>query len=1005
MLDSSSLPSHGSLALPAALLALGLAACSSSDDGPAGPDVTAPVASSFVQDRTTDPTGSTVNVNFNEAVTAATAEIIANYTVSGGINVTAANLGPTGRGVALTLDAPAIPGDNTIEVAAGIEDAAGNASEAVTATAITSTDTTAPGAASVEGETVSGPENDMIIVTFNDDMVASEVEVVANWTIESPLGTNWDATGATVSYDAMTREATMTLGAASADQNLQTFDDIHVSFIGMRDIGGNTIAATAIGTSAVSGMVMGDTEPPVLMSVVPGSGTDATLTFSENVINMETSDLSATGTSIVLTDANDPGMAAAGTLALSGVVADGDTISISDGTTAVVFEFDFGATGSISLSGQPADTDEVTIGDGITSVSFEFDNDASATGTPVTIGADANATGANLLAAINASALTVTATMGATDADVNLRNDATGAAGNVSITNTDTATVQTIVGMAGGGVTGANEVVAVDTTSEAVTMTNLRAAIDANAFNITTAAGANPESAALANDAVGTAGNVDITVVQAGSAIAATGMAGGTEMGTLTLEATASTSLTDDLQATVTFASAPEAADTLRLVGATDLAGNQMFSVLAAPVIAADATIPSLDAASLGVETLSGENNDSITVVYDVPMHPESVVDPANYTITGAAAIDLTGATFTFDDVDEVTITFGPESGVNLLTADAHTIEVNNVSSLQGVARTAANTEAGITPTGDTTAPSIGVSDARLDPNVANSVIVTFDEAVSETGGIDIANYTIAGNTTTAAEFDTPRTVRVTFQDEPALADNMDIAVAAATDLAGNAVVGVATVSIAAADATVPTLDTVTAMANGASGPDMIQLAFSEPLTTSVAETIGNYSITSNSAPVDLTDARIEASSADDSVRIYLAEGIRLQTGDAVSVTTANLTDAAGNLVAAAPVNGTVAGDAVAPAAAVSFVNLSQSVTGTTVDVQFDEPMDMTTTMTAGNWSGSNSQTATEVTMLNESTYRVTFSAPIAAADTIDVLTPTDAAGNEGATITLDPVE
>lgn len=1005
MLDQSRLPAHSALALPATLLAIGLAGCSSSDDSSDAPDTSAPAISSFVQDRTTDPTGSTLNLTFSEAVTAATAEVIASYTVSGGVNVTAADLSVDGMTVALTLDAPAIPGDNTVAVAAGIEDEAGNTSLEVTATAITSTDSTAPAATTLAGETISGPENDTIVVAFNDDMVASEVESIANWSLESPLGSAFDATGATVSYDATARTATVTLGAASTDQNLQTFDDVHATFTTMRDIGGNTIAATAFGTTAVAGMVLGDDEPPMLLSAAPGAGSTVTLTFTESVANMETGDLGATETEIILTDANDPGMAAAGTLSLASTVVDGDTIEISDGSTATVFEFDFGATGSVSLSGLPDDADEVTIGDGSTSVSFEFESGGGTVGTPVTIGVDANATGASLLAAINASALTITATMGATDADINLRHDSTGAAGNVTITNTDVATVQTIMGMSGGGVTGANVVVAVDTASPATTMTNLRSAIDGEAFNITTSNGANAETANLVNDNPGVAGNVAITITQSGAAISGTGMAGGTAAGTLTLDATASTAMTADLQATVTFATAPEANDTLRIMGVTDLAGNQMFSETAAAVVAADATVPSLNAGNLSVDTLSGENNDSVTVAFDVPMHPQGVTDPANYSLTGATGIDLSDASFSFNQSDEVTIAFGADSGVSLLTADNHTIEVNNVRSQQGVLRSVLDTEAGISPTGDTTAPTVGVSDARLDPVVASSVIVTFDEAVSEAGGVDVSNYTIAGNTTTDAVFTNPRTVRVTFQNAPALSDSLDIAVAAVTDLAGNAAVGVATVSVAAADATVPTLDTVLAEANAAEGADTILLTFSEPLTTAAAETPGNYSITSGGAALDLTGATLEASSVNNSVRIYLQEDVRLQNGDAVAVTTANLADAAGNVVAATPVNTTVAGDSTGPASADGFINLRQNASGTTVDVRFNEPMDMATTEVLASWSGSGGQTAMSVTMLNATTFRVVFSAAIGASDTVDLTTPTDLAGNAGATITLNPVE
>ena len=61
--------------------------------------------------------------------------------------------------------------------------------------------------------------------------------------------------------------------------------------------------------------------------------------------------------------------------------------------------------------------------------------------------------------------------------------------------------------------------------------------------------------------------------------------------------------------------------------------------------------------------------------------------------------------------------------------------------------------------------------------------------------------------------------------------------------------------------------------------------------------------------------------------------------------------------------------------------------------------------MIAANWSGSAGQSASSVMQLEGSRYRVTFSAAIGAADTIDITTPTDRAGNLAATITVNPAE
>jgi phage tail sheath protein FI len=112
------------------------------------------------------------------------------------------------------------------------------------------------------------------------------------------------------------------------------------------------------------------------------------------------------------------------------------------------------ATGTIVFTGgaQPSDEETIVISDGVTSVTFEFDDDASITSgrTGVLIGATALLTMENLVAAINASALTITAArnLSATPPTANLTNTTAGAAGNVNITETGAAIA--VTGMSSG---------------------------------------------------------------------------------------------------------------------------------------------------------------------------------------------------------------------------------------------------------------------------------------------------------------------------------------------------------------------------------------------------------------------------------------------------------------------------------------------------------------------------------------------------------------------------
>lgn len=141
------------------------------------------------------------------------------------------------------------------------------------------------------------------------------------------------------------------------------------------------------------------------------------------------------------------GVAAGGLIALLSNPLNADTVTVPDAAVH--------ATGSITLTGQPADGSTIVMDDGPNPVvTFEFDSNSSVvqTGTlrQVVIGANVAATTANLLAAINnAPTLTITATAGAGTL-INLRNDVSGTAGNVTITKTDPSVVIALTGMSGG---------------------------------------------------------------------------------------------------------------------------------------------------------------------------------------------------------------------------------------------------------------------------------------------------------------------------------------------------------------------------------------------------------------------------------------------------------------------------------------------------------------------------------------------------------------------------
>lgn len=256
------------------------------------------------------------------------------------------------------------------------------------------------------------------------------------------------------------------------------------------------------------------------------------------------------GDNVVISDGVNPALtfefdiaqAAIGSLTFTGLPTATETIVLDDGVNpATTFEFDDAAfaTGTLVLGGQPADADVWTINDGTNIVAFEFDSNSSVVETPtlrqVVIGATVNDTLNNLAAAINSAGFTFnitagTPTLGTT---VPLTHDALGVIGNQAIVETvNVSTNLSSTGMAGGNDLTAgpgNVAVQIGTNAEG-TLDNMLAAITAQGAGLAISGVKTSASLLdLTNDAVGTAGNVAIT--NGATNVAEVGMAGGTDAG------------------------------------------------------------------------------------------------------------------------------------------------------------------------------------------------------------------------------------------------------------------------------------------------------------------------------------------------------------------------------------------------------------------------------------------------------------------------------------------
>ena len=233
-------------------------------------------------------------------------------------------------------------------------------------------------------------------------------------------------------------------------------------------------------------------------------------------------------------------VAATGTISFTGAAnpTDGETVTLRDGTDAVA------ATGTITFTGatQPTSGDTLTIFDNLgTTVIFGFGTGGDVT---VTIGATAAATLANLIQAINASALQVNAVDTTTgDPEATVTHGQPGTVGNSATmvaagTTPPTTTTPLAGGSDGTAVTfefdddasfgGGNIGVLIGATA-AATLVNLITAINSSVLEIT----AQDDTvtiplAGLTHNIPGDAGNQTITEIAA--AIGVTGMSGGVDV-------------------------------------------------------------------------------------------------------------------------------------------------------------------------------------------------------------------------------------------------------------------------------------------------------------------------------------------------------------------------------------------------------------------------------------------------------------------------------------------
>ncbi len=727
-------------------------------------DVVAFVAS---QNRSIDSTGVTVDISLSEDLETAPAQNAGNWSVTGGVNVVSATLLPNLNSVRIVCDAPVVPGDHTISCSA-LEDLAGNVMPAPqTGIVVFSTDSAAPSATSADASAVEGPDNDTLYVYFNDDMIASEAADLANWTFESPIGSARDLTGTTLTYNTSLRRAEFVFDG-SGDIDLHGAASCRVSVSTMRDIAGNTIVA-----GSLDEVVAGEKGRPYAhhawLDAVEVD--EVVVYFNEHCERLD--DLYDASTNVAGSryDLYDSGASFRGRPIAATVLDDGLGVRLSYGfivapsdTLTVMGISDLAGNYMFPVSGMALSAEDASepahdpVATPISAISGErndtlevrFDVPMSPWGIedPTNYSVSDGVHTPDLSTATFAfdGDRTVLITLDSTTAD----SFHFGRSYDIVVDGLRTAQGVEL----SGPISDLGVATAGDNVSPTIGVSDVR--VDPSTLNsvIVTA------DEALDPTTAETAGNYTYNTVNVATAAEMIG----------------------PRSVRVTFAVQPTAGFDLDF-SVADLATNAS-GALTRTVAGAEANTPLL--VSVSGESVPGDGGDTVTVVFNEPLDPDTATELGNYTVTNGTAKSLADALAVYDSTTTSVIIY-LASGVELDVSQTVRVAVANVTDPSGNAMSATPVELGGTVTGDSTAPGVQVCYVNFREDTGGyDVEVLFDEDVDATFATDIFNWTCSGGQTV---IDVQRIagdhVRVLMLSAPAPGDQIEIA-AGLPDSAGN---------------------------------------------------------------------------------------------------------------------------------------------------------------------------------------------------------------------------
>lgn len=441
--------------------------------------------------------------------------------------------------------------------------------------------------------------------------------------------------------------------------------------------------------------------------------------------------------------------------------------------------------------------------------------------------------------------------------------------------------------------------------------------------------------------------------------------------------------------------------DSLNVRGLADLAGNSLAPLQQVAITAEDAGDPRLDLGLSAALTVSGEDNDQLTVVFDRSISRQGAETAANYDLAlGVTPVDLANAEFAFDGDRTVTIDLNSMGSEPLANASGYTLTVDNLRSVQGVAMASASADT-VTPTGDLLAPDLPEVRTRLDAaDAANSVLLEMDEAVNPDDLDNVANVDIGGGNPDSAEAIGARTGRATWALGVTAGQVVNVNF---DDLAGNAS-GLVSRAIQAADTNGPSVVSVQGLIQEGVGGDLVSVQFDHPVDAVSALQISNYAVTQGGVPVDLDGAFLRYHSAPPTAFIVLPDGVDLDSTQGIQVVVDGVTNQGGLAISpAADVSGSVSGDSSAPTMALAFANYREDATGTAIEVVFSEDVEPSIVSQWFLWSADGGQSITAVDVLHPDRVLLTLTSPLSPGDEISITGVTDVANNVAGTLSIAP--